>query len=295
MNEVTTTDCTIPATPSVAEPGMSPRQPLRYIQAVSFVGVWRGRGWARLLDTNQYLLLGVPLVAAFQLFVRKKPLVALWVRDAARFRLEPFGIILALAFAALPVIDIIQSFKSWPSSAHIVDLLWSICCVAGAVCAAFALSQFTRATWKSLGFCVATAGVIGCGIMIGGALLQKQSLVLATPKLWGGLKSFLLYFPVCFILEEVAFRGAIDSHVHQPGDRHAWLSALFVSAMWGLWHLPTSGASDVLSVITLAIVLPLIHLFDGMFLSFGWRRSGNLAVPAAVHALIDAVRNALLG
>jgi membrane protease YdiL (CAAX protease family) len=30
----------------------------------------------------------------------------------------------------------------------------------------------------------------------------------------------------------------------------------------------------------------------GIPLSLFWRRSGNLFVPAAVHALIDAVRNA---
>jgi membrane protease YdiL (CAAX protease family) len=61
-----------------------------------------------------------------------------------------------------------------------------------------------------------------------------------------------------------------------------------------VWHLPTLGETKVSSLIVLAVFLPLLHLFDGMFLSFGWRRSGNLAVPAAVHALIDAVRNALL-
>lgn len=30
------------------------------------------------------------------------------------------------------------------------------------------------------------------------------------------------------------------------------------------------------------------------FISMAWRRSGNLAVTAGTHALIDAVRNALL-
>jgi membrane protease YdiL (CAAX protease family) len=251
-------------------------------------------GWALHLDPNRYLLIGVPLVAAFQLFIHKKPLVALWVREAPPFRLGPLGIILALAFAALPAIDLLHSFKSPSWSAHIPELLWSICCLGGAVGAAFALSQSTRATWKSLGFCMATAGVIGCGIMIGTALLQKHSLFLTAPKLWGGLRDFLLYFPICFILEEVAFRGAIDSHIHQSGDRHSRLSALFVSASWGLWHLPMLGESRILYLIGLAVLLPLLHLFDGMFLSYGWRRSGNLAVPAAVHALIDAVRNAVL-
>ena len=27
-----------------------------------------------------------------------------------------------------------------------------------------------------------------------------------------------MYFPATFVLEEVAFRGALDSHVHQQGE-----------------------------------------------------------------------------
>ena len=44
-----------------------------------------------------------------------------------------------------------------------------------------------------------------------------------------------------FVLEEVAFRGALDAHVHHEGEGRGWQSALFVSALWGLWHLPISG------------------------------------------------------
>jgi hypothetical protein len=43
----------------------------------------------------------------------------------------------------------------------------------------------------------------------------------------------------------VAFRGAIDSHVRHPGERHGLgstvygiVSAIVVSVLWGLWHLP---------------------------------------------------------
>jgi hypothetical protein len=48
-------------------------------------------GWLFHFDANSYLVAGVPLVVFFQLFVRKKPLATLWVRDAARFRLGVFG------------------------------------------------------------------------------------------------------------------------------------------------------------------------------------------------------------
>ena len=266
----------------------------RLAQAAAFVAIWMAIGWVFHLDVNRYLLIGVPLVAAFQILIRKSPLAALWIRDASRVRLNRWGVILAIAFAALPAVDLVQSLKSPAWRSHFPDELWSVCCLAGASGAAFALCHFSRETWKSLLFCLATAGVIGCGIMIGTALLQERPIMLTALTAHVGVGSFLRYFPVCFILEEVAFRGAIDAHIHQPGDKHSGLSALFVSALWGLWHLPTLGETKVSSLIVLAIFLPLLHLFDGMFLSFGWRRSGNLAVPAAVHALIDAVRNALL-
>jgi membrane protease YdiL (CAAX protease family) len=267
-------------------------QPLRYGQAIAFVAVWMIIGWVFHLDANSYLLIGVPLVVAFQIFVRRKPLVTLWVRDAATFRFSILGIILGLAFATMPVINLVQSVGSWRS--QVPETLWNFSCIVGAFAAGFSLCHFKKETSKSLLICLGTAGVIGCGIMAGTALLQKHSLALTAAQLWTGASSFLLYFPVCFVLEEVAFRGMIDSHVHQAGDKWPWLSAIVVSALWGLWHLPIFGETKILNLIVLVIFLPLMHVFDGMFLSFGWRRSGNLAVPACVHALIDAVRNALL-
>jgi membrane protease YdiL (CAAX protease family) len=37
-----------------------------------------------------------------------------------------------------------------------------------------------------------------------------------------------------------------------------------------------------------------VHCAVGVPLSFCWRRSGNLFVTGATHALVDAVRNALV-
>ena len=276
--------------PPVIQTHTSSNQPLRYLQATAFVGIWMTMGWVYHLDGNSYLLIGVPLVVAFQVFIRKKPLVALWVRDATRFRLNHWGIILAFAFTVLPINDLVDLFKSSSGSLNMPVILWKICCVVGAFGVGFSLGHFTRQTWKSLLFCMATAGVIGCGIMIGPALLNKHSIDLTGHKVLNGLRWFALYFPVCFVIEEVAFRGAIDSHVHQPGDKLPWLSALYISAIWGLWHLPIAGVKEI-PVIVVAMLLMSVHMATGVFLSFGWRRSGNLAVTSAVHALIDAVRN----
>jgi membrane protease YdiL (CAAX protease family) len=117
------------------------------------------------------------------------------------------------------------------------------------------------------------------------------------PPVLVGIRSLLLYIPALFMMEEVAFRGAIDSHVRHPGERHGVgatvygiASAIVVSVLWGLWHYPITPHASVIEGV--ALVLPL-QVTVGSFLSLFWRRSGNLMVPAFVHATIDSVRNAL--
>jgi membrane protease YdiL (CAAX protease family) len=284
--------------PPILETNRSITQPLRYVHAFGFVIVWMALGWILRLDANSYLLIGVPVVALFQIFIRKKPIVTIWVRDAEHFKLKASGIIIGLCLSVLPAVKLFQTVNSthWPK--HIPEILWLVCCIAGAFCAAFSISHFTKQTGKTLLFCLATAGVIGCAIMCAGffvrLMLHKQALAFSSAQLTNGIESFLLYFPVCFILEEVAFRGAIDSHIHQSGDPFPWLSAAYVSALWGLWHLPMVPFTGILQLIVLVVALPCIHVATGIFLSMAWRRSGNLAVTSGTHALIDAVRNGLL-
>jgi len=284
--------------PPVLQTNRPSDQPLRYGQAIAFVAVWMMIGWVFHLDANSYLLIGIPLVVAFQVFIRKKPMVTLWVRDADRFNLKAAGIIIGLCLTVLPAVELVQTVALPHWSTQMPEIFWLVCCIAGAFCASFSLGHFTRETAKALLFCLATAGVIGCAIMSAGFLarflMHNQAFSFTASQLTTGIKSLLLYFPVCFILEEVAFRGAIDSHVHQPGDRLPWLSAAFVSALWGLWHLPTVPFDGVAQLIVLVIGLPCVHVATGIFLSMAWRRGGNLAVTAGTHALIDAVRNALL-
>ena len=105
------------------------------------------------------------------------------------------------------------------------------------------------------------------------------------------LHSLLLYVPVTFLLEEVKLRGAVDAHVHHPGDRFGLVSAVFVSALWGLWHLPMDLGSE--PVVDVILGLLIVHVSIGVPLSYAWRRSGNLTLPAVAHATIDAVRDGL--
>ncbi|MGA9452410.1 MAG: CPBP family intramembrane glutamic endopeptidase [Verrucomicrobiia bacterium] len=291
----------IPEIPPVLQTNPLPNQFQRCVHVLALVGIWMAIGWLFHLDANSYLVVGVPLVVFFQLLVRKKPLVTLWIRDAEHFRLNALGIVLGLGLAVLPTVRLIQTFSSasWPS--HTPEILWYVCCIIGAFGAAFGFCQFTKRTWKELGFCAGTAGTIGCLTMLLAFLarlaaksMHHTPVTFTWANVLAGLESFVLYVPVCFVLEEVVFRGAIDSHVFRPGDKGQWWTAFFVSALWGWWHLPITGVTGISRLMTLIVLLPCVHIAVGVFLSLSWRRSGNLAVPATVHAFIDAVRNMLL-
>lgn len=79
--------------------------------------------------------------------------------------------------------------------------------------------------------------------------------------------------------------------MHHAGEGRGWQAALFVSALWGLWHLPIATG---IPFPVLILVLLTVHCFIGIPLSFAWRRSRNLASASFAHAAIDAVRNAML-
>lgn len=268
----------------------------KYIEVLAFVAVWMAAGWIFRLDVNAYLLLGVPLVALFQLFIRRQPLQKLWARDATSFRLGLVGIVLAALLILAPGYDLVV--VALPRRLWVVAL-WLLCALAGAVFAAFALRhQQASATRRGLrGFVVAL--LIGIAIMAAGALARHHSIGFPLPKLFFLLKQFLLYFVVSFALEEVAFRGALDSHLYQPPSNgqaigSPWLSAIFVSALWGVWHLPTLSIPSAPAFAAAIPALIIVHTLVGVPLSFCWRASGTLVLPAAAHALIDAYRNTIL-
>jgi membrane protease YdiL (CAAX protease family) len=106
-----------------------------------------------------------------------------------------------------------------------------------------------------------------------------------------GLTRFLLG-PVGFIVEEVFFRGGLDTYLHHGEKGTGWLSAIYVSALWGLWHLqgPALTQGHLLSTIVNLLVAQILL---GVPLSLLWRKSGNLAFPDTAHALLEAVRNVL--
>jgi Type II CAAX prenyl endopeptidase Rce1-like len=282
---------------------------VRYLVVLAVVGAWMVAGTALHLSSNAYLLLGVPLLLVFQLGIARRPLAELWFKEPSGAPLPWWGWLTSAAFMVAPGYYLVRGWSRDAWSVH----LWMICAAAGAIPLGYSVTRLSRAALKALLLCCATAGVLGVLMMLGGTLFRHELLPAAGSSAsphspwFVGFRSFVLYVPVCFVLEEVFFRGGLDSYLHRPADRVPWVSAAFVSALWGLWHLPgvvaripsaRSSAGDPVVVFVILLgsvtVLPLVHCVIGIPLSLGWRRSGLLFVPALVHALIDAVRNGLL-
>jgi membrane protease YdiL (CAAX protease family) len=293
--------------PPILQTSSGSSQLVRSVQAIVFVGVWMALGWLFRLDTYSYLLAGIPLVIAFQVLVRKKPLVTLWIRNADRFRLNRLLVLLGFCLSIWPTIFIIKSLRilasvspntTWSWWSHTPQTLWcfkillAICCIIGTLGAMFAFSRFTSQTWKDLRFSMLTAGAIGSGFVLLSFVIQlitaHKPIELSGPMTISAIWRFLNYLvgnvAISFVVEEVVFRGAIDSHVFQPGDNGQLWTAILVSGLWGLWHLPIRTEFLQWIIVTVVYVIPI-----GMFLSFGWRRSGNLAVSGTTHAFIDAM------
>lgn len=261
----------------------------RLVEGTAFVGVWIALGYLLPVDPNVYLLLGVPLTLVFQLFVRRRPLRELWMRDdGSGFRLDRLGLVLAVVLVVAPLVSAVQAVQAgaWPG------LVWALVAATGAVPAAWAFRRTRLVTTLREALPATLIGALLMGLFGGLALLLTGRPVDPLGMLGNGLFSALLYVPVVFVLEEVAFRGALDAHVQRPGERGGFGTALLVSVLWALWHLPIAGAAGVPFWMVLAQLL-VLHTLVGIPLSYAWRRTGSLAAPGLAHALIDGVRNGL--
>lgn len=263
----------------------------RYGVVLAVVGSWMALGWFLHADGNTYLLVGIPLLWLFQRFVAKRPLRELWVSGPGRFALPWWAWLIAAAFMILPA----RNLLAWHDADWAVRL-WLAAAVLGAIPLAWCVALATAAQWRDLGLCLLLVGSVGVLTILASFLLRAHSDRTVNDRLLEGLRSFVLYLPVCFVIEEVFFRGGLDSYLTRGGVRAPWLSAFFLSAVWGWWHLPIvprDGEHRGSQVLVLAVMLPLVHCGVGPLLSIFWRRSGLLLVPVAAHAFIDSVRNAL--
>jgi membrane protease YdiL (CAAX protease family) len=268
----------------------------RIAEGVAFVVVWVAIGFVFDLGSSLnrqsiYLVIGIPLTIVFQLYVRRRPLQELWVRNGPKVEARTVIVPIVIVLLVVPIYLLVREVDDGPGF-----VLYDLALLVGAVGVGYAAKQFTDLTWRDLAQCMATAGLIG---VLGALDLYAHTSTarpFASPFDAPALRDFFVslatYLPAVFVVEEVWFRGALDSHIHHPGERHGIRSAAFVSLLWSWWHLPlTVNQGIVKSLLT----LPIYMVPMGIFLSIYWRRSGNLAVPGATHAVSDSVRNVLVG
>ncbi|MGP8216327.1 MAG: CPBP family intramembrane glutamic endopeptidase [Bacteroidia bacterium] len=269
---------------------------IRHIQAFLFVVVYMAI-WIVLkplkLNANIYLFIGIPLTLIFQIFIRKQPIQTLWVREYSKFKLSKWGMLIAAAFIILPVKIIIQMILH--NKIDVITILYMVIVILGTIGLAYSISHFTKSTMRFLFLCIVTAGILGIGFFIATTIAQSINLhKTIQPNFKAGIKSLLIYFPACFIIEEVVFRGLLDSHVYHPGQKKGIWSAIFISALWGLWHIPVAPVNGIGNLLIQTAVLIGVHTVIGVPLSIFWRKSGNIVVTCFTHSFIDAVRNTLL-
>jgi membrane protease YdiL (CAAX protease family) len=247
------------------------------------------------LGPTAYVLLGIPITAAFQRFVARRPIRALWLRDAPPLRVDRKLVVLGALLAATSVVPAIDGMAR--------GNVWTILSVAAVVFGAFptvyAMRALTLRSYPALVWTTAVAGAIGIAVFLVLGIATNRATLLEDVggRLYVFVFSVIQYLPSMFVVEEVLFRGGLDSYLHRAGDGRPRTSAIFVSALWGLWHVPLISVTPGLASLPLleaAAILLVFHIATGVPLTIGWRRSGNLAVPGIAHTLIDGVRNALL-
>ena len=257
---------------------------IRAAVATLIVSGYMALGLAFRLSAEAYLLVGIPITVAFQLLVVRRPLRSLWLRQVPPMRFTPRLIAAVVVLAIAPAFVAARGVRD----GDLALVGWGIAAMAGAVGAVYALRAMDRDGLHSAIRTTLITGAVLVAIMVayrlasGGFSGNVAAAVMATAI------SVATYLPVVFVMEEVLFRGLIDTYLHgsTPGPDRA--SALYGSALWGLWHLPVAFLA--LGVLTIPYLL-FVHIILGYFLVASWRTTGNLAAPGIAHAVIDALRN----
>ena len=261
---------------------------VRYLQVILFTAVYIALGYLFKLKAQSYLLLGIPLTLIFQLLIARQPLHKLWLRDEATFSLNKRARTIACCLAIFPAYKIYQLALQGQLSA--VQLGYYLAAIVGALGAGYSFSRLTKNTSRYLFLCLGISLLIRAAMYAAAFLQAKKG---AHVDYVQGIASLLTYIPIAFVVEEVVFRGMLDTYVHPAGKQHGPGTALFTSALWGLWHLPITNMGGMpLWIVPLALVVR--HIIFGVPFALFWRKSGNLVVPSFSHAVVDAIRDAII-
>jgi len=274
---------------------------LRYFVVLIEVAAYLGLRLLLHLDLDAYMLAGIPFLVAFQLGIQRRPLRTLWVRSGPPLRVDRWFVVLWVLFSLYPGYELLIAL----SHGNLLSAAYLVMDIVGAFGMAYAVRAMRLANLWQLMLCVLTVAVLGILPSVISLVLphvlnlhlhlhaatstaERPSLLAA---LQAGLGTFLL-MPRGFVVEEVFFRGALDTYLHAGERGVGWLSAIFVSALWGLWHLTAQDltAGHLISTI---IGLMFSQVVIGVPLSLWWRKSGNLMVNDTAHAVLDAWVSAL--
>lgn len=259
---------------------------IRYALTILFMVVYISLGFLLKLEAVSYLLLGIPLTLIFQLYVVQQPLHKLWLREGEKFYLNKLGWTITLCFIVFPIYKTIE--LTTHDKLTLINLGYYSATILGSFGAGYCYSNFTKKTVKDFLLCFGIIAILRMSWYFFPFLIGKHEF---NPDYIQGIKSLLTYIPVAFVVEEVVFRGMLDTYIHQSKKTNGLWSALFISCIWGLWHLPIS-IHDNTPIWLIAIPSMTISLW-GVILSIFWRRTGNLAVPGFPHAFADAIRDSL--
>ena len=243
-------------------------------------------GFAFGLSAEGYLLAGIPITVAFQVLVVRRTLRALWLRDAPPVAFTPRSVVATVVVAIAPAMVAVGGIRA----GNAVLMAYGLVAMFGAVGAIYAIRAMDRdAVHATIRATLITSAIL-VSIMVSYRLVSGGFAGSLTTAVVTALISVATYLPVVFVMEEVLFRGLIDPYLHgsSPGPDRA--SALYGSALWGIWHLPVM--SIALGVWTIPYLVA-VHTALGYVLVTSWRRTGNLAAPGIAHAVSDALRNAV--
>jgi len=262
------------------------RRLARAVVITVVIGAYMGLGFAFGLSAEAYLLLGIPITIAVQVLVARQPLRSLWLRQAPPLRFTWQGIVAIAVLAIAPAIVALGGVRD----GKLALVGWGLAALVGAVGAVYAVRAMDRDAIRSTIRATLIGGAVMVGIMVAyrlatGGFNGNVAAAIATSVI-----SLATYLPVVFVMEEVLFRGLIDPYLHgsTPGPDRA--TALYGSALWGIWHLPVAFVTFGALTIPYLVV---VHTAIGYPLVASWRRTGNLAAPGIAHAVIDALRNAV--
>lgn len=275
-------------------------RPVRFLVAAGVVAVWWTLGRPLLdLSPQAFLLLGVPILLVFQVGIHRQPLRTLWVRSGPGFRLDAWFVAIWVLLSIFPLYAAVTE----ASHSDLSKATEFGAAIVGAFGMAYAIRAMRGRTWGQLGLCIVMVAIVGVGPQFLSLLLphvvhiRTAHPLTATP---GPVSStqiaaqWLLISPVGFVVEEVFFRGGLDTYVHRGEKGTGWASAVFVSALWGLWHLNVQDLHSGRLLSTIAGLL-VSQVLIGVILSYWWRRSGNLLLSNSAHGMLEAVRNGLVG